>query len=46
MNNDDTKSVATTSVTNNEELEQAFDSESYFNNRKNEGWKDSSGWDE
>jgi hypothetical protein len=46
MNNDDTKSVATTSATNNEESEQVFDRENDFNSRKNEGWKDSSGWDE
>jgi hypothetical protein len=46
MNNNDTKSVATASATNNEESEQIFDRENDFNSRKNESWKDSSRWDE
>jgi hypothetical protein len=46
MNNDDTKSVVTASATNNEESEQIFDKKNDFNSRKNESWKDSSGWDE
>jgi hypothetical protein len=46
MNNDDTKSVATASATNNEKSEQIFDRKNDFNSRKNEGWKDLSRWDE
>jgi hypothetical protein len=45
MNNDDTKSVVTASATNNDKSEQNFDSDNDFHNRKNESWKDSSGWD-
>jgi hypothetical protein len=46
MNNNDVKSIATASATNNEKSEQVFDSKNDFNSRKNEGWKDSSRWDE
>jgi hypothetical protein len=46
MNNDDTKSVATASVTNKEESKRVFDRENNFDSRKNEGWQDSKRWDE
>jgi hypothetical protein len=45
MNNDNIKSVATASATNNEKPEQAFDSKSNFKARKNKSWKNESGWD-